>query len=175
MNPVWLGGLAMLVPAAMAEILRRIVPPQMLRSTGARRASDAARLAARRAHDAKAELDAFQAELASANGAIHGYEQKLTGLKILRQEYANEKALVVHEIGRPARDSKAFQAFVMNRLVHEGVNHGPAAQVNSLWASRHLVQVWSDNAADARAEIETTYPRNLGFEIDFKGESNHLP
>ena len=93
----------------------------------------------------------------------------------MRREYANDRALVIHELGRPARDAKAYQAFVMNRFVHEGIADGPSAQVNSLWASRHLVQVWADNVQDARVEIDTNYPRNLGFEIDFKGESNHLP
>lgn len=175
MNPVWLGGLAMLVPAAMAEVLRRIIPPQMLKSRGARSASDAARLAAKRAHDAKLQLEMLHAEIGNANGAIHSHEQKLVALRRLREEYSNDRPLVVHEIGRPARDAKAFQAFVMNRLVHEGVTQGAAAQINSIWASRHLVQVWADTAQDARAEIETNYPRDQGFEIDFKGESNHLP
>jgi hypothetical protein len=175
MNPVWVGGLAMLVPAVVAELLRRTVPPQMLQSGGARSASDAARWAAKRANDARQELETLKAEIANAKATIDGYEQRLAGLKRLRREYANDKPLVIHEIGRPARDAKAFQAFVMNRLVHQRVADGPAARINSLWASRHLVQVWGDAAQEARAEIETHYPHAQGYEVDFKGESNHLP
>lgn len=108
----------------------------------------------------------LQAEIAKA-------QVEVTALR--RQRFALEKDLMdarreadspIRTVGREAPTAMKFRAWLVNRQVQTALSEGKRhPMLDSQWASPQIVEIWSENIAEARKELQRVYPMPLGFTI----------
>src|SRR5262249_9055192 len=88
-------------------------------------------------------------------------ETKLLQLKDRQHLLDLDRPMLVIELGEPRGDNKMFRAGVSNRFVV--ANRVPPGMfdtpLNTMWARENAVEVWAPDVNEARALLETTYPK----------------
>lgn len=115
----------------------------------------------------------FELRLADLQVEISRATMKLTELR--RRRFQLERELMdakreadapIRVIGREGQADFRFRAWMVNRQVQQALSedkeHGT---LDADWASPQVVEVWADNVADARKELQRIFPMPLGFAI----------
>ena len=172
MNTLWVAFLTAMAVIALVEILGAFLPP-ILTTT-----PTSVRL---RRERTEKELDfnhlrqEVQEMVMSRNMLINDrteLESKLAQLEHRQRLLDLDRPLLVIELGEPRGDNKIFRAGVSNRFVV--ANRIPPGMfdtpLNTMWARENAVEIWAQDVNEARALLETTYPKGKGFEIVFFGD-----
>lgn len=172
MNAIWFAFLVAIAIVVLAETLRVLLPSVLSASptaAGLRRERTEKELEFSRRRQAAQDLVMQRNVLINDRTELESRLLQLEG----RQKLLDlDRPVLVIELGEPRGDNKMFRAGVSNRFVV--ANRIPPgmfeAPLNTMWARENAVEIWAKDTNEARALLETTYPKGKGFEIVFFGD-----
>lgn len=93
--------------------------------------------------------------------------------ELRRRRYALDKELedarraaqaAIRVVGREDSGQNRFVAWMVNRQVQTALAEGKAAPgLDPDWAGPQVIEIWADNLADARRDVQRYYPPPLGY------------
>lgn len=172
MNAIWIAFTIAVALVALIEALRLMLPSLLRASptaTALRRDRQALELEFSRRRQAVQEQVMQRNVLINDRTAL---ETKVLQLEERQHLLDMDRPMLVIELGEARGDNKLYRAGVSNR--YAVANRIPPglfdAPLNKIWARENAVEVWAPSTNEARALLETTYPKGKGFEIVFFGD-----
>jgi hypothetical protein len=172
MNAIWFAFLVAVAIVVLAETLRGLLPSVLAAAptaAGLRRERAEKELEFSRRRQEAQDLVMQRNVLINDRTEL---ETKLAQLEHRQRLLDLDRPLLVIELGEPRGDNKIYRAGVSNRFVV--ANRVPPGMfdtpINAMWSRENSVEVWARDVNEARALLETTYPKGKGFEIVFFGD-----
>ena len=172
MNAIWFAFLVAIAIVVLAETLRILLPSVL---TAIPSAVELRRERAELELEFSRRRQEAQDMVMQRNVLINDrteLETKFMQLEDRQRLLDLDRPMLVIELGEPRGENRVFRAGVSNRFVV--ANRVPPGMfdtpINAMWARENAVEVWAKDVNEARALLETTYPKGRGFEIVFFGD-----
>ncbi|MEA1677000.1 hypothetical protein [Nitrospirillum sp. BR 11163] len=105
-----------------------------------------------------------RAELTVLQGALGEVRRRRYALDKDLEDARRSAQAPVRVVGREDAGLNRFVAWMVNRLVQQAQGDAKTAvALDPEWAGPQMIEVWSENLADARRDLQRYFPAPLGY------------